>query len=170
MSPSVNWRCNRDAEPKTLGCHALCRSELAGLKERVRHIQLLHLLALCWRLTFVLRLRDLFRPSDGFPVFGFSDCDVGHAVGGSSPMPVACLRRDPDNVTRMDFLTWTALLLHVADAGGDDQRLPQRMGMPGRARTGFEGHRAAADAGWEITLEQAINTYRAREVFCCALD
>lgn len=85
-------------------------------------------------------------------------------------MPVACLRRDPDNVTRTDFLTWAAFLLHVADAGSDNERLPQRMGMPGRARTGFEGHRATADAGRVVTLEQAINTYRSREVFCSTLN
>ncbi|MCY1431080.1 hypothetical protein D9M71_470420 [compost metagenome] len=61
-------------------------------------------------------------------------------------------------------------MLHVADAGGDDQRLPQRMGMPGRAGGGFEGHRATADAGRGIPLEQAINPNRAGEVFRSALD
>ncbi|MNT82612.1 hypothetical protein D3C72_2223680 [compost metagenome] len=61
-------------------------------------------------------------------------------------------------------------MLHITNPGGDDQRLPQGMAVPSGTRAGFEGHRAAADARRQITLEQAINAYRAGEIFRCALD
>ncbi|MNP33775.1 hypothetical protein D3C76_1270360 [compost metagenome] len=85
-------------------------------------------------------------------------------------MPVTGVRRNPDSVARPDFLSRAALLLHVADAGGDDQRLPQRVGVPRRACAGLEGHRAAADARRRITVEQAINAHRAGKVLSSALD
>ena len=68
------------------------------------------------------------------------------------------------------MLTRAALLLHVSDACYDDQRLPQRMGVPRRACAWLEGHRAAADARRRITVEQAINAHRAGKVLRRAID
>jgi hypothetical protein len=55
-------------------------------------------------------------------------------------------RREPDGVTGADFLDRSTFALHAPTAGGDDQRLPKWMCVPGRAGTGFEGHGRAADA------------------------
>ncbi|GBH07971.1 HrpA-like RNA helicase [Pseudomonas syringae pv. actinidiae] len=80
-------------------------------------------------------------------------------------MPVAGIWRNPDNVSRTNFLTRATFLLHVADTRCDDQRLPEWMGVPRSSCAGFEGYRAAADACRQFSLEQTINAHRARKGF-----
>ena len=50
-----------------------------------------------------------------------------------------------------------------AAAGGDDQRLAERMGMPGGAGTGLEGDRVAGGAGRLRTGEQRVDADGAGE-------
>ena len=70
-------------------------------------------------------------------------------------------RREPDDVARPDFLDRAALPLHPADAGGDDQRLAERMGVPGGTRAGLERDAGAATAGRIGRLEQRVDADRA---------
>lgn len=118
----------------------------------------------------VLRLRDRLPPGNSLAALGFSDGDMGHAVVGRGTMPVTGVRRNPDSVARSDLLSRAAFLLHVSGACGDDQHLPQRVGVPSCACAGLEGHCAAADARRRFTFEQAINAHRAGKVLRRALD
>ena len=47
--------------------------------------------------------------------------------------------REPHDIAGADFLNRAAFALHPAATGRNDQRLAERMRMPGRARTGLEG-------------------------------
>ena len=62
-------------------------------------------------------------------------------------VPVLLAGRKPDDVAGPDFLDRAALALRPAAAGGDDQGLAERMGVPGGAGAGLEGDAGAADAG-----------------------
>ena len=80
----------------------------------------------------------MFHPIDDFAVFLFLHGDMSHRGCRRSSVPVFLSRRKPDHVTRSNFLNRTFPALSPAAAGGDDQRLTERMRMPGRARAGLE--------------------------------
>ena len=94
----------------------------------------------------VLLVADLFHPVDGLAVELLLNGDVRHRRGGSRPVPVLFARRKPDDVTRPDFLDRAAPALRPAAAGRHDQRLTERMRVPGRPGTGLKG-----DAGTSHT-------------------
>jgi hypothetical protein len=52
-----------------------------------------------------------------------------------------------NDVTRPDFLDRTTLALRAATAGRDNQRLTERVRVPGGAGAGLEGDGIAGDAG-----------------------
>ena len=54
-------------------------------------------------------------------------------------MPVLDAGRAPEHVAGLDLLDRAAPLRGAAFAGGDDQALPERMGVPGRASSGLKG-------------------------------
>jgi hypothetical protein len=54
-------------------------------------------------------------------------------------MPVFLARREPDNVARPDLLNLPTLPLRKAAACRHDQRLTERMRVPGGTRAGLEG-------------------------------
>jgi hypothetical protein len=56
-----------------------------------------------------------------------------------------------------------ALALHPTETGGDDQRLTERVRVPGRAGTGLERDLAGADAGRLRRLEHRIDPDRPSE-------
>ena len=62
------------------------------------------------------------------------------------------------------FLDGAAPALGPTEAGGDDKRLPQRMGMPGRPRRRFERDACAAGHAHRFRrVEQRIDPHDARE-------
>ena len=86
------------------------------------------------------------------------------AVVGVAPCQCFSLGREPDDVALLDFLDGAALALHPAAAGGDDQGLAQRVGVPGGAGAGLEGDARAADARRGGRLEQRIDAHGAGEI------
>ena len=60
------------------------------------------------------------------------------AVVGSRPVPMLLAGSEPDDVAGADFLDRTALALDATTPGGDDQRLAERMGVPGGTGAGLE--------------------------------
>src|SRR5438445_5113073 len=91
----------------------------------------------------VLVITDLFHPIDVLAVECFGDRDMRHRGNRSGAVPMLLARRKPDDVARPDFLDRPALALHPTEAGGDNQCLPERMRVPGGARTRLESHVSA---------------------------
>src|SRR3569623_838518 len=116
-------------------------------------------------LPLVLFVADSFLPIDGFAVELFLYGDVGHGRVGCGAMPMLLTRRTPDHVAWPNFLFRAALALYPPAPDGDNQGLPERMGMPGRPGAGLErdarAHRARRVGG----LNQRVDTYGAGEVF-----
>jgi hypothetical protein len=75
---------------------------------------------------------------------------------GRSAVPVFQSGRKPYDVAGTNLLDRAALALHPTEPGRDDQRLPERMGVPGRVGAGFERDLAGADAGRLGRLEQRV--------------
>src|SRR6185312_2788560 len=86
----------------------------------------------------VLLLGDLLEPVDGLAVEHLIDGDVSHRGLDGGAMPVLFAGREPDDVAGPNFLDWSAPALHATDARGDDQRLPEGMGVPGGSGTRLE--------------------------------
>src|SRR5258706_7316540 len=88
----------------------------------------------------IVLVGHLLHPGDVLSIERFLNGDVGHGCrrGGAVPMPV--VGRAPDDVARPDLDSFLAFAPGPADAGRDDQRLPERMAMPCGARAGLEGH------------------------------
>ena len=69
-----------------------------------------------------------------------------HGRGRRGAVPVLLARLEPDHVARPDLLDRPALALDPAAARRHDQRLAERVGVPGRARARLEGDQGAGDA------------------------
>ena len=85
------------------------------------------------------------------------------AVVGGGAVPVLLAGREPDDVAGADLLDRPALALHPAAAGGDDQRLAERVGVPGRPRARLEGDQRAGNPGRVGRAEQRVDADRAGE-------
>jgi hypothetical protein len=86
----------------------------------------------------VLLVANLFHPINVLTVKLLLNGDMRHTIGCGSAMPVFHARRYPDDITRLDLLLFTTLLLYPACAGSHDQGLAERMGMLCRAGTGLK--------------------------------
>ena len=71
-------------------------------------------------------------------------------------------RRKPDDIARPDFLDRACPALDAAEAGGDDQCLSERVGMPGGACARLESNAGAAGARGVGRLEQRVDFERCR--------
>jgi len=78
-------------------------------------------------------------------------------------MPVPLAGREPNDVTRMNLFDRAAFALRPAAAGGHDEGLTQRVGMPGGSGAGFKSHTRSGGAGGSFGHEQRIDTNSAGE-------
>src|SRR5438067_1803703 len=67
------------------------------------------------------------------------------------------------------FLHLPAVALHPAASAGDDQGLPERVGVPSGACSRLEGHARATDPCRVRPVKQRVNTHRAGEPVCRSL-
>ncbi|AAF84576.1 hypothetical protein XF_1767 [Xylella fastidiosa 9a5c] len=111
----------------------------------------------------VLLVGDVLQPLDVLAIERFLDRDVGHGRVGRGAVPVPVARRAPDDVAGADFDDRLAFALRPAAARGDDQRLPQRVRVPGRARARLEGDGGAGHAGRRRRGVQRVDANRAGE-------
>src|SRR5690349_13390881 len=79
-------------------------------------------------------------------------------------MPVLDPRRARDDVAGTDHLDRLAPLLCEADARHDQQALPERVRVPGRASTGIEGHHTAGRVDAALRRPDGLDAYPTREV------
>jgi hypothetical protein len=112
----------------------------------------------------VLRVADLFHPVDDFAVQRFLNGDMRHSVRRRCAVPVLLTGREPDDIAGPDFLSGAAFALHPAAAGGHDQRLTQRMRMPGGPGARLERHARAHNARRVGRLKQRVHADRAGKI------
>src|SRR5262245_15156068 len=112
----------------------------------------------------VLFVADLFHPVNHFAVELFLDGDVCHGRGWRGAVPVLLTWREPDHVTRPDLLDRAAPALRAPAAGGHDEGLAQRVGVPGRPGAGLERDAGTERACRSDGLEQGVNAHRAGEI------
>src|SRR5271156_461250 len=105
----------------------------------------------------VLFVADLLHPVDRLAVELFQNGNMRHRGGRRGAVPMLLAGRTPDYVAGPDFLFRFAPTLRPAASGGDDQRLPERMGMPRRARAGFERYQCAISTGRIGRVEQRFD-------------
>ena len=104
-----------------------------------------------------------FEPVHNFSVELFLDGDMGHGGGESGPVPVFFAGGKPDDIAGTDLLDGRAFALSQAAAGGDDQRLAERVGMPCGSRARLEGDACTLNECWIRSLEERIDPYCAGE-------
>jgi hypothetical protein len=91
----------------------------------------------------VLLIADLFQPVDYLAVLLFLNGDVRHGRGWRGAVPMFLARREPDHVTRVDFLNRSAPALCPAATGRDDERLAERVRVPRSPRAWLESYAGA---------------------------
>src|SRR6266496_3869451 len=84
--------------------------------------------------ALILRITHLFHPFNKLTVELFLNRDVRHRRHCRGAMPMLLAGGDPDHVAWPDLFDGSGFALNQAAAGGDDQRLPERMSMPCSAR------------------------------------
>src|SRR3954447_10761634 len=107
----------------------------------------------------VLRIADLLQPVDRATVQLFLNRDVAHRCGGTRTMPMLLARRKPDDIARAYFLDGTTVALHSAKARCNNQRLAERMRVPGGACTRLEGNERDAHARGVTRIMQWIDPH-----------
>src|SRR3989475_7402060 len=94
----------------------------------------------------VLLFTDVLHPVDVPSADRFLNGDVRHSSRRRGAVPVLDARRNSHHIARPDFLYPTAPLLDASGAGGDEQDLAGRMGVPCGAGTGLKRDQAAGRA------------------------
>src|SRR5829696_1219315 len=117
------------------------------------------------RLDGVLLVRDVLEPGHVDAVAVLVQGEVDEPARRRRAMPMLLVRRDPDRVAGADLLDRAVPFLHPPDAGDDVQRLPERMGVPGRARAGLERHPHRLDARRLGSLDDRVLPHGPGEPF-----
>lgn len=98
-----------------------------------------------WSLS-VLLVRDVLTPGNGAAgIVRLLHREVGHEAVRRGTVPVLLTRLEEDPLAGRDLLDRPSPPLATADALHDVDRLPMRMCMPGRPRTGRDVHYHRAD-------------------------
>lgn len=116
-----------------------------------------------FRSRLVLLAADLFQPVNHFAIEVFLNGNVRYDRGGRGALSVFLAGRKPYQVGGMNLLNWAAFARRASTAGGHDERLSQRMSVPGGAGAGFKRDVGNGHAGGSRGLHQTINIYIARE-------
>src|SRR5437867_8310884 len=110
-------------------------------------------------LLAILFVADFFHPVHDLAVEVLLNRDVRHRVGRRGPMPMLQSGREPDHIAGTNFLDRTSFALHPTQAGGDDQRLTQRMGVPCCASPGLERDTGCRCSRGRMCLKQGVYPY-----------
>src|SRR2546427_1832425 len=108
-------------------------------------------------------------PADDLAVESLLDRDVRHRAVRRGAMPMLLSRRTRDHISGVDFFDGTSPALHEAAASGHNERLTQRMRMPGGAGAGLERDARTLHAPRSACLEQRFDAHLAGEPFLRSL-
>src|SRR5436190_1377870 len=109
--------------------------------------------ALADGIASVLLLTHLLHPIDVLAIERFLDGDVRHRRRRRRAVPVLLVRWKPYDVSGPDLVDGATGALHPTEAGGDDQRLTQGMGMPRCSGTGLECDARCTDSRGRLRLK-----------------
>src|SRR5687767_2943579 len=93
--------------------------------------------------SVVLLRGDVFQPVHRLTIELFLDRDVRHRRSRRCPMPMLLPWCNPHDVARPNLLDGPTPALRATKAGGDDQRLAERVRVPRRAGAWLERHACA---------------------------
>src|SRR3954447_2280942 len=105
----------------------------------------------------VIVVAHLLQPFDHLAVEGLLDGGVRHRRGRACPVPVPHSGREPDHVTRSYLLDRPAFLLYPTETGRDDERLPERVRVPGGASPRLERDAGPRRTGRGLCREQRVD-------------
>src|SRR6266566_3865233 len=94
----------------------------------------------------VLFVANFVHPVDNLAVELFLNGNVRHRRGRRGAVPMLLPRRNPDHVTRPNFLDRTSPALDPAAAGRDDESLTERVRVPCGPRARLESYAGALNA------------------------
>src|SRR2546430_12599133 len=97
--------------------------------------------------VLLLLVADLFHPVHDLAIEVFLNGEVRHGGGWRGAVPMLLTGRDPDHVTGPDLLDRPSPALRAAAAGGHDQGLAQRGGVPCPPGARAERHTCAGPPG-----------------------
>src|SRR3954451_25243235 len=120
----------------------------------------------CLKVTFlnsVLLVAHLFQPVDVLSIERFLNRDVRHRVCRRGAVPVLQARWKPHDVPWSHLLYGSALALNPSLFRDDDQRLAQRMRVPGSPCARFKGDLAGAYPRGSGRLKQRVHPNGPRE-------
>src|SRR5204862_5458910 len=109
----------------------------------------------------VLLVGDVFEPVDRLAIELLLDGDVRHGRCWRRAVPVLFARGKPHDVTGANLFNGSAPALDAAEPGCHDQRLAERMSVPGSACAWLECHGRTRSSGGRGRLKQRIDTDRA---------
>jgi len=113
------------------------------------------------RLTSGIVRRYLLQPIGGLAVFRFLDCEVRHRGRRRGAMPVLLSGREPHHIAGTYLLDGPAVALSPSQPCADDQRLTERVRVPGGACARLESHACADHTGGRRCLKQRVDANRA---------
>src|SRR5437868_2732592 len=109
----------------------------------------------------VLFIADVFHPVGHLAILSLLNGNVSHGGGASSAMPVFLARREPDHITGVDLLDWSAFALSPATPGGHNQSLAKWMRVPRGARARLKRYARALNQRRIGCLKQWVDPYYA---------
>src|ERR1035438_4649751 len=112
----------------------------------------------------VLFVAAVFHPVGGLAVELLLNGDMAHRRGWRRAMPMLLSGRNPDDVTRPDFLDRPAPTLSPATAGRHDQGLTERVCMPRGPCARLECDAGAESACGSGRIEQRVDPHRTGKI------
>jgi hypothetical protein len=111
----------------------------------------------------VLLVTYVLQPVDGSAVELLLNGDMRHGSRWRRAVLLLLTGRQPDDVALPNLLDRPSLTLHEPTSEGGDERLAERVRVPGRARCGFKGHMAGANPRRLGGLKERIDPHRPAE-------
>jgi hypothetical protein len=94
---------------------------------------------------------------------------VGHGRSWRSTVPVLFAGREPDHISRMNLFNRAAFALYPSAARGNDQRLAQRVRVPGGPRSRLERNAGCGHKCRVGSLKKRVDPHGSTEPVCRTL-
>lgn len=114
----------------------------------------------------ILFVADVFHPIHHLAVQSFLNGNVSHGHSRGGPVPVLFSRREPNHVSGVDFFCRAAFPLDPSTTCRDNQRLSERMCMPGGARSRLKCDAGASNKAGVGCLKKRVDTYDTGKPVC----